>query len=587
MEIVPEGDRRHRAAPRERPAVPDYEILALAGRGAFGSVWVARDFTGVLHALKVVDVDRLPGRDPGDREEEAICLVRRRVPEHPHLVRITHVSRQETRLVYAMELADAAPGSPPPDQPGYLPDTLGRRLAANARLPVAEAIQLTLELLSALEALHAAKLVHRDVKPHNVVFVGGVPKLADVGLTAVARTALSAAGTPGYLPLDGSTGPDADLYALGKLLYQCVTGLEPADFPAMPARLLHGPEAKLIRRLNPVLLRTCAATKGGRFRSGGELRHALGLATHPSPRRWRNPLLLAVATAILFLGGWLVPAGRSPPPWGEVPPVGPIYFRPGDDAALARTELARRLRQPAILVNSLGMKLALIPAGEFLMGSPEGEEGRFPEENLHRVQISRPFYLGLYEVTQQEYQGVTGDNPSRYLGRRHPVEQVNWEDAVSFCRRLSHKEGARYRLPTEAEWEYACRAGTTTRSYVGRSVRLDQANVRGGQTLPVGQYEANPFGLFDTYGNVYEWCADWHAADYYRGSPVADPPGPARGERRVVRGAGWFDGPGTRERTDRRVRSAYRGAREVPTFRSNRIGFRVLRDVEPSVPPAG
>jgi hypothetical protein len=140
MEIVPETNRRPQAASCEPPIVPDYEILALAGRGAFGSVWVARDRTAVLHALKVVDLAPLP--DSGDREEEALCLVRQRVPEHPHLVRIFHVSRQETRLIYAMELADPAPGSPPPDQPGYLPDTLARRLTANARCPVEDMIHL-------------------------------------------------------------------------------------------------------------------------------------------------------------------------------------------------------------------------------------------------------------------------------------------------------------------------------------------------------------------------------------------------------------------------------------------------------------
>src|SRR5438067_1574994 len=133
-----------------------------------------------------------------------------------------------------MELADPAPGSPPAGQDGYRADTLAQRIAANGRLPVPEAVRITLDLLSALEALHAARLVHRDVKPQNIVFVGGVPKLADVGLAAVVQTALSVAGTPGYLPLDGSTGPDADLFALGKLLYQALTGREPSDFPSFP-----------------------------------------------------------------------------------------------------------------------------------------------------------------------------------------------------------------------------------------------------------------------------------------------------------------------------------------------------------------
>src|SRR6185437_9207930 len=147
----------------------------------------------------------------------------------------------------------------------------------------------------------AAHLVHRDVKPHNVIFVAGIPKLADIGLTAVARTSLSVAGTPGYLPLDGSTGPDADLYALGKLLYQSVTGLEPADFPTIPAPLLIGPEAKLIRRLNPVLLRACASTRMNRFRDAAAMRAALQQVLSPrsfSLRKWAT----ICAASLLALG---------------------------------------------------------------------------------------------------------------------------------------------------------------------------------------------------------------------------------------------------------------------------------------------
>jgi serine/threonine protein kinase len=304
MEIMPDNNRQPRAAPLKPPVVPDYEILALAGRGAFGSVWVARDHTNVLHALKVVELASLSSS--GHREETALSLVRQRVPSHPHLVRITHVSRQKTRLIYAMELADPGAGSPPPDQRGYFPDTLARRLSKKATIPVPEAIQLALQLLSALGALHAAKLVHRDVKPHNVIFVGGVPKLADVGLTAIVRTSLSMAGTPGYLPLDGSTGPDADLYALGKLLYQAITGLEPADFPTIPAQLLTGRNATLILRLNLFLLRACASTRKERFGEVAAFRAGLEGVVRPAPvpgRKWTVAWVAAlVIVAVLALG---------------------------------------------------------------------------------------------------------------------------------------------------------------------------------------------------------------------------------------------------------------------------------------------
>jgi formylglycine-generating enzyme required for sulfatase activity len=249
----------------------------------------------------------------------------------------------------------------------------------------------------------------------------------------------------------------------------------------------------------------------------------------------------------------------------------------------AQTALAAQLGIPSILVDGQGMRLALIPAGELLMGSPEDEQGRYPDETLHRVRITRPFYLGIYEVTQREYLKVVGKNPSRFVTPDRPVEQVSWEDAVEFCRRRSQEEGVNYRLPTEAEWEYACRAGTTTRTYLGQSIGRGNANIVSGRTEPVGQHRPNPFGLYDMHGNVYEWCADWYAADYPL-SPVENPKGPEKGEQRVLRGAGWFDGPGTKESTDRRIRSAYRaGAMNIG--RSNRTGFRVLREIEtPTVP---
>ncbi|MFQ3651824.1 MAG: protein kinase [Gemmataceae bacterium] len=310
--FLPSND--HQALNRP-PSLPDYHLLGLAGSGAFGSVWVARDITGMLYAVKIVDVAKLGGQVPGEREEQALALVRQRVPQHPHLVRIFHVSRQGARLIYAMELADPAPGSTPAEQPGYQPDTLARRIAVSGRYTVADAVRLALDLLSALEALHAAGLVHRDVKPHNVVFVGGVPKLADIGLTALVQTMMSVAGTPGYLPLDGSTGPDADLYALGKLLYQTVTGLEPAHFPTVPAHLLTSPETQMLRRLNRVLLRACAPTKSERYRSANELR--AGLESVLNPRQTWGVMWVWLGLGLLLLLGivvWTVCFWSSPHP---------------------------------------------------------------------------------------------------------------------------------------------------------------------------------------------------------------------------------------------------------------------------------
>jgi formylglycine-generating enzyme required for sulfatase activity len=205
---------------------------------------------------------------------------------------------------------------------------------------------------------------------------------------------------------------------------------------------------------------------------------------------------------------------------------------------------------PVETVNSIGMKLALIPPGQFLMGSPEFEEGRQSNEMLHQVRITKPFYLGVYEVTQEEYNLVVGSNPSYFKGGKRPVELVSWEQAVEFCRKLSAKEGQEYRLPTEAEWEYACRAGTITPFSFGTKLDWDQANCIGNgplfitgpskrETVRVGSYQPNGFGLCDMHGNVWEWCADLFDEKYFAASPVDDPPGPTEGSFRVFRGSAW------------------------------------------------
>jgi formylglycine-generating enzyme required for sulfatase activity/Tol biopolymer transport system component/type II secretory pathway pseudopilin PulG len=243
------------------------------------------------------------------------------------------------------------------------------------------------------------------------------------------------------------------------------------------------------------------------------------------------------------------------------------------------------------VVNSIGMELVFIPAGEFTMGTPDtGFENTVPAEcPPHRVRITKPYYLGVCEVTQEQYERVMGKNPSwltassglAYKPEQEtgllPVEQVSWEDATEFCRRMSQifaeKEvGFDYRLPTEAEWEYACRSGRSEPfpwSAYGNPRTGDNAGEEFKKplhTTMVGSYPPNPFGLHDMRGNVYEWCADWFARDYYRRSPMDDPQGPESGYLRVVRGGDWlFVGEGCM--INRRIAS--------PRHFSPFIGFRV------------
>jgi len=252
--------------------------------------------------------------------------------------------------------------------------------------------------------------------------------------------------------------------------------------------------------------------------------------------------------------------------------------------------------------NSIGMKLIHIEPGEFLMGSTKDQIGRlmklFPdskqewfdrEQPQHAVKISQPFSLGMHPVTQGQYEAVMGNNPSKFKGANDlPVESVSWIDAVTFCNKVSEMEkrtpfyridganvtiveGNGYRLPTEAEWEYACRAGSATLYPFG-----DDADKLGeyawydgnseSKTHPVGQKKPNAWGLHDMLGNVWEWCGDWYDETYYASSPGSDPPGPPASAHRVVRGGSWLI-------VAQNVRAAFRSLSE-PSIRDYDLGFR-------------
>ncbi|MEO2032631.1 MAG: formylglycine-generating enzyme family protein [Planctomycetaceae bacterium] len=223
------------------------------------------------------------------------------------------------------------------------------------------------------------------------------------------------------------------------------------------------------------------------------------------------------------------------------------------------------------VTNSIGMKLVRIPAGEFQMGSPESdEEARDDEKPQHPVKITMPFLVGMYEVTQREYEAVQGNNPAWFSpsagGRKKvsdvdttefPAERVSWLDAVEFCTKLSERPeekaaGRRYRLLTEAEWQYCCRAGTASRYHFGDSLGSLQANINGrfpyggakrgpylGRTTKVGSYQPNAFGLYDMHGNVGELCSDFFGREYYQQTPTDDPQGPEKGSDHLVMGGSW------------------------------------------------
>jgi eukaryotic-like serine/threonine-protein kinase len=336
-------------------------------------------------------------------------------------------------------------------------------------------------------------------------------------------------------------------------------------------------------------------------------------------------------------------------PTTQEPAPGPTTV----DARQQQAQGAARLNRPVVESNRLGMKLALIPPGEFWMGASDAEveqlgrhktlepgtwyflpwlaERVWAETPRHRVKLTQPFYLGIHEVTVgqfrkfvEETKYVTGkgwtvpggvgwgngrwekksefdwSNPGFQQTDEHPVSNISWDDAVAFCRWLSDKEGFPYRLPTEAEWEYACRAGTTTRYSNGdadESLRevanLADASLRArfptvewavpwndgyAFTAPVGRFRPNAWGLYDMLGNACEWCQDWYDKDYYARSPPRDPAGPPQGKQRVFRGGSWDTYPGF-------CRCADRYSSHSLTLYTEWAGFRVVRAL-PEVAPA-
>ncbi len=271
--------------------------------------------------------------------------------------------------------------------------------------------------------------------------------------------------------------------------------------------------------------------------------------------------LCSVAVAIIVVSMFVVGCVEE-----EVPEVTPTPT-PTPSATLDTT-----------YTNSIGMEFVLIPAGEFEMGAPTNEAGRDNDEGpVHQVALQHAFYMGTYEVTQVQWRAVMGSDPAFFTGDDNlPVEMVSWDDVQEFIRKLNAKEGTdKYRLPSEAEWEYACRAGTTTRYSFGDSdAKLGEyawfAENSGDETHPVDQKKPNPWGLYDMHGNVWEWVQDvYHES--YDGAPTDGSAWVGSGSLRVYRGGSWCNVAGY-------CRSASRGC-AGPALRCDDLGFRLVRSV--------
>lgn len=552
------------------PCVPGYDLIERIGQGGMGEVFRARQAaTGRMVAIKILI--------PSSLEDAAVCVMRfRREAElmaraaHPHIVAMLDAGTSAGRPYLVTEFISGG--------------DLRRLLKPGQPLPLDQARPILKAVADALQCLHQQGILHRDLKPENILLDGETPKLADFGI-AVEEThvgqltrASQAIGTPGYaapeqhyrLPIDER----ADQFALASVAYEMLTGHKPLGAFKRPSE--HN--RHLSSKVDAVLLRALQEDRNDRYPDVGQFTRALDAAlAQGTGRNNRRAVLTAACAGIAGLG---LAVGASPFLWML------LQGNKGSEPL------------PTI-TNSLGMQLVLIPPGEFLKGAtPDDLDADDSERPQRLVQIANSYYLGAHEVTVGQFQAfvqATGyqteaekegggywDDVSRSIrfdpevhwrlpnwGRPaeldHPVTQVRWNDAVAFCEWLSALEGVLYRLPTETEWEYACRAGRTTRWCCGEDlgslvdVAWYDANSHS-QVQPVGRKKPNRWGLYDMHGNVCEWC---------QGSPPAQ----VGQAKKPCCGGSFENGP-------MECRASYRDCMP-PSYRYFTIGFRVCRMAGP------
>jgi formylglycine-generating enzyme required for sulfatase activity len=603
-----------------------YVLLERLGEGGMGTVFKARNWqTGQLVAL-LNAVRRFY------REARTASHL-----HHPNVVHAFEAAQVGDTHSFIMEFVEGT--------------DLARLVKVSGPLGVDQACDYIRQAALGLQHAFERGLVHRDIKPHNLMVTGsgaggfGLVKILDLGLARLTQpitgdessTTLTqegaVLGTPDYLSPEQAMGaPEidirADLYSLGCTFYFLLTGQPPFPGGALGAKLVKHQiaEPEPVTKLRPdvpaavaaVVHKLLAKSPEARFQTPAELAAAVqGLVRQPASAAaipFAVPVTATNAETPPGLQAARDATQPEPPPGRATPHSSPPAQEGG-----GKTKSSRRVwlasvilllclgmaaagillfgpwgpagqPQPEpVVINSIGMKLVLVRAGDFLMGSAASEAQRQENEGPQRlVRLSRPFYLGAFEVTQGQFRQVMGTNPSFFAESAElPVEQVTWDEAMAFCRQLAQlpaeqAAGRTYRLPTEAEWEYACRAGTTTPFPCGDLLSSTQANCNGsqpygsapkgpyaGRPVKVGSYPPNPWGLHDMDGNVMEWCLD--GPQDYATAAEQDPRGPEEGRIRAVRGGGWFFFP-------HQCRSASRFTAQA-RIRENDLGFRVLCEV--------
>jgi formylglycine-generating enzyme required for sulfatase activity/predicted Ser/Thr protein kinase len=541
--------------------VEDFVIERELGRGGMGCVYLARGkFRQV--ALKVLLPDLLDEEGEARFEREISNLIRLE-----GLAGIPIVYQHGTRPMpfVAMQFLEGRELGKYYDELRDLPDAerferLGKTLADTCRI---------------VDAAHKKNVVHRDIKPANVLVTnaGDRPFVLDFGIAKCLQDTRLTRGAqaPGTAPYQAPEQVDEDLaiegrdhlidvWAMGVVMYRLLTREFPFNSKSVfnLQKLILDGEPKLPRSLNPAippaledLIVDCLAKPlDKRPQTMGEIADRLR-AIFPSTRpSSRVPSMFRPAEA--------------PVVWYDVVAQAP------DPAAVTSEEWRKKIEACGlpwkVADRATGIEHVLVPPHDYVRGSPPDAEGEPDERPAHRVKLTRAFYLGVHPVTQEQFQKLTGKNPSKFAGEgSRPVERVSYADAVGFAVK------AGLRLPTEAEWEAACRAGATGVRYAPADQAGFFAGNSGNSTQPVKRKAPSPLGFYDLLGNVWEWCSDWYdAGEYARAvGGATDPRGPDRGEHRVIRGGAW-------NFPEKTLRAATRG-RWRPEKADAFIGFRTAR----------
>ncbi|MBW4493818.1 MAG: SUMF1/EgtB/PvdO family nonheme iron enzyme [Oscillatoria princeps RMCB-10] len=489
-----------------------------------------------------------------------------------------------------------------------------------------------------------ANLIRRRQDGKIVLIDFGAVKQVSTGVVNAqqSQTSLTVGiGTPGYMPSEQAKGKpqlSSDVYALGITAIQALTGIPPERLPEDPVtgEILWRNWAQVSPNLATILDKMVRYDYRQRYSSAPQALQAVSSLTKANSLTRRQIVKLAGFAGGGFVASVfarqvftsppsspIVKVSPSPPPLPQAekgvdtsptvdtsPSPNQEKGSSGGEGKTLQTfafdaitvdaqgrEINRTRRQAEYFTHDLGggviLEMVSIPGGTFMMGSPQTESMRDDDEGPQHLVTVQPFFMGKYAVTQAQWKVVAAlpkvnrdlnPDPSRFKGANRPVENVSWEDATEFCARLSKKTGLDYRLPSEAEWEYACRAGTTTPFHFGETITTDLANYNGNytyasgpkgkyrqETTDVGSFPPNAFGLYDMHGNVWEWCADpWH--DNYAGAPVDGSVWSSGGnedrQSRMLRGGSWYYYP-------RDCRAALRN-RSEPEFGDDDVGFRAV-----------